>query len=205
MASAKKMKAVAALLDRLGEDVVLDYRATGASVRALCEHFDITTRPLYGWLGNTTTARRGERSDGTCRRERWIEATAMGADSRASLADERLEVLLDPETKRMRADVTREEVALAKALADQDRWQAGNLDPKQFRQNQPAESGTPAISVGSMFVNILSKVSAEHSQTLPGEATVVGSVQVKQLSASKPPVPAAADDNDDDYDLDDDE
>ncbi len=152
----KQMAANDYLDTEVGENRVMDLRSEGKSVREICREVGTTPRLLYGWLGNQTTARRAEK-DGLCRRDRWADATALGADSRAALADERLEKLLDPETGRMRPDVSREEVALAKALSDQDRWQAGNLDPKGFRPNGGLpEGGVVQINIGKLFQQVLS-------------------------------------------------
>lgn len=152
----KQMAANDYLDTEVGENRVMDLRSEGKSVRQICREVNTTPRLLYGWLGNQTTARRAE-VDGVCRRDRWAEATALGADSRAALADERLESLIDPETGRMMPGVSREEVALAKALSEQDRWQAGNLDPKAFRPNVGLpDGGVVQINIGKLFQQVLS-------------------------------------------------
>lgn len=141
----------------IGEEAIMDDRSAGLSVRAICRKYGVTIRPLYSWLGNLTTARRAE-VDGLCRRDRWNEATAFAAESRAAMADERLEALVDPDTGRMKPSVTREEVAVAKALAEQDRWQAASMDPAGFRQNGQPPQPTQVINVGQLFLQALETV-----------------------------------------------
>lgn len=143
-------------LEAIGEDEILDVRSGGASVRAIQKKYNVTVRQLYGWIGKAERNRKAE-IDGVCRRERWNEATIMGAEAKAAKADERLEVLIDPETGRMLPTVTREEVALAKALAEQERWNAGNMDPGGFRQNQPAQAATVQVNVGQLLLQALER------------------------------------------------
>jgi hypothetical protein len=163
------MKAAYERLDAMGEEPIMEARASGMSVRKMQAKFEVSVRQLYGWLGKIEKNRKAE-IDGVCRRERWNEATAMGAETKAALADERLEVLIDPETGRMLPSVSREEVALAKALAEQERWSAGNMDPAIFRPNQVQNQPTTQLNIGQLFLQAL-QAPVVPTRTLPAPAS----------------------------------
>lgn len=165
------MKAAYLRLDEMGEEPIMEARASGMSVRKMQVKFEVSVRQLYGWLGKIDKHRKAE-IDGVCRRERWNEATVMGAEAKAAMADERLEVLIDPETGRMLPNVTREEVALAKSLAEQERWSAGNMNPEVFRANQVQQAPTTQVNIGQLLLQALERAptSRPRPKALPAEA-----------------------------------
>lgn len=147
----KKSNIEMAGLDKLGEEAVLNMRAEGQSVRKLCLTLGIGNRALYGWLGNDRRPKAMD-GEGRTRRDRWKEASVLGAEAYAGRSEERLEALIEPETGRMKTSVTREEVALLKAQAESDRWQAGNMDPETFRQNLAPNVLVQQLSVGDLHL-----------------------------------------------------
>lgn len=184
MASRKITNAGIAKLDGIGEERVMDMRCEGVSVRRICAALDVTARQLYSWLG-WATKRIAIDEDGKSRRDRWIEWSLAGAEHRAAHATERLENLTDlSEGGRMKEGVTREEVALAKALAEEDRRCAGDMDPSRFRLNIHAGGGTPNVNIGTLHLHAVQRVGggAARGGVLPGRsADEVGEAEVLKV------------------------
>jgi hypothetical protein len=144
------------ILDAIGEEAIFEDRAGGASTRDLQKKYGVTVSQFYFWLGYSQGARiRAVDAEGLSRRDRWDVLTAHAAESRAARATERLEALVEKEGERegrMKTDVSREEIALVKALVEQDRWEAGNMDPGTFRQNTAQPAPQVNISVGDLYL-----------------------------------------------------
>lgn len=144
------------ILDAVGEDVIFEERAAGASTRDLQIKYGVTVNQFYFWIGYSSGTRvREVDSDGLSRRDRWDALTALAAESKAARATARLEALVEKEGARegrMKGDVSREEISLVKALVEQDRWEAGNMDPAVYRQNTTQPVAQVTVSVGDLYL-----------------------------------------------------
>ena len=117
----------------------------------------VTAQQFQFWLGTADgPSARAIDEDGRSRRERWDELTPLAAEARADLATLRLEALIEDlgeRAGRMKMDVSKEEIALLKALAEQDRWEAGNLNPAIYRPNtQPNVTNNVSLSAGDLYL-----------------------------------------------------
>lgn len=144
------------ILDAVGEDVIFEERAAGASTRDLQIKYGVTVNQFYFWIGYSSGTRvREVDSDGLSRRDRWDALTALAAESKAARATARLEALVEKTGERegrMKGDVSREEISLVKALVEQDRWEAGNMDPSVYRPNVAAPATQVTVSVGDLYL-----------------------------------------------------
>lgn len=144
------------ILDAVGEDVIFEERAAGASTRDLQIKYGVTVNQFYFWIGYSSGTRvREVDSDGLSRRDRWDALTALAAESKAARATARLEALVEKTGERegrMKGDVSREEISLVKALVEQDRWEAGNMDPAVYRQNTTQPVAQVTVSVGDLYL-----------------------------------------------------
>lgn len=144
------------ILDAIGEEVIFEERAAGASTRDLQIKYGVTVNQFYFWLGYSHGTRiRAVDAEGLSRRDRWDALTAIAAESKAARATQRLEALMEKEGARegrMKGDVSREEIALVKALVEQDRWEAGNMDPNTYRPNTAAAAPSVTLNVGDLYL-----------------------------------------------------
>lgn len=163
----KKLWAAHATYDAVGEEQVLDWRASGLSVRKVCALAQGTTRQLYHWLDKGKGHDQPlEGWDPPTRRERWNRASELCAEAIADGAAAKYEVLRDEQSGRMKTDVTREEIALTKAETDFDKWRAGVLDGKTFGEKRGGDS----ISIGTLHLTAVKEVAAGVKQgALPAE------------------------------------
>lgn len=167
----KKSREGAAKLDALGEDYIFGLRAEGMTTREIYAATGSTAQIFYWWLGKKVEGKRkAEEEDGTCRRERWEAASRIGAETLGEGSGKYFSQLYDPAGGRAVAGVTREEIALAKAAADHDKWVAGSLDPHRYRGD--SVKGLGEGNQSSQVVNI-------------------GQLHLHALKAPPPPRPAA--------------
>lgn len=178
MAGHPKLWAAHPTLDAHGEEKVFELRASGISVRKLATLLGVTPRQMYHWFD------KGEGHDvpgetGVNRRERWNHANTLCAQALVDGAKDVFERLRDPETGRMKVDVSREEIALAKAETDFDRWHASTLDRDTFGEKK----GQQAISIGELHLTAVKRVSAEVKKALPtGEPDVEVVVDAEEVT-----------------------
>lgn len=144
----------------------MELRSAGLSVRKLCEACGVTPRQLYHWFD------KGEGWDvpnehGATRRDRWAHACKLCAEAVAEGAASKFEVLRDPDTGRMRLDVTREEIALTAAETNFDKWRASKMDPETYGDKG---AGT-TVNIGTLHLSAIKAVLAK--KALPGEVTPI--------------------------------
>lgn len=164
------------ILDKIGEERVLDLRASGLSVRQVCEACGVTPRQLYHWLDKGAGANEpGEH--GATRRDRWGHANTLCAEAVADGAAAKFGVLRDPSTGRMRLDVTREEIALTAAETKLDQWRASKMDPATFGERG---AGT-TLNIGTLHLNAVKAVLAK--QALPGAVEPIEDADFTEMLA----------------------
>lgn len=176
MAGRPLSKSQAFILDQLGEDLILDLRASGLSLRKLLEKLGggITVRPFYTWLdsGNGADV---PTADGATRRERWNKASEIGAFAIVDRGAEKFDLLRDEETGRVKADVTREEVSLVKAETEYDKWRASVQNPAMN-----AKPDQMNITIGELHLSAVKRISEQLKQpkALPQEAIAEAEYEV---------------------------
>lgn len=175
----KKLWAAHATYDGVGEDQVLALRASGLAVRKVCALCGGTTRQLYHWLDKGKGADEPlEGWTGNTRRERWNEASKLCAEAIVDGTAANFEALRDPETGRMRVDVTREEIALTTAEANFNKWRVGTMDPDTFG-DRPA-AGTTNITIGALHIAAV-KAASERAK-LPKPVEVIEDAEYEEVS-----------------------
>ena len=145
------------LLDAVTEEVIFEERSEGASTASLRRRYGVTAQQFQFWLGTAEgPSARAIDEDGRSRRQRWDDLTPLAAEARADLATTRLEALIEElgeRAGRMKMDVSKEEIALLKALAEQDRWEAGNLNPSVYRPNAPPNvTNNVTVTAGDLYL-----------------------------------------------------
>lgn len=169
MAGHKKLWAAHATYDAVGEEQILEWRASGHSVRKVCALAQGTTRQLYHWLDNGVGHDQPlEGWSEPTRRERWNRANVLCAEAIADGGAAKIEALRDPDTGRMKPDVTREEIAFTKIDTDYDKWRASVMDPDTFGDKR----GQTTVSIGALHLNALREVTKD-LKALPSDVVDV--------------------------------
>lgn len=163
-----KKRAQIEKLEAIGEDVIFEMREEGKSVTAICRHFEVGPRALYGWMGREDAPPKAVDEDGKSRRDRWNEASAAGAERLAERPGERFDRLVGPDG-RMKDDVTREEITLAKVAGEHDVWMAGALDGKRFGGESRKSTG-PVININELHLTAVQAIAAA-KRTISAAAT----------------------------------
>lgn len=141
------------ILNAAGEDKVMELRASGLSVRLVAQALGVTPRALYHWFD------KGEGWDvpnehGATRRERWARACKLCAEAIADGATSKFAMLRDPNTGRMRLDVSREEIAFTTAETNHDKWLASKMDPETYGD----KSAGTTVTIGTLHLNAVKAV-----------------------------------------------
>lgn len=169
MAGQKKLWASHATYDAVGEEKILEMRASGMSVRNIVEACRGTPRQLYHWFDKGVGADEpGEL--GVTRRLRWEAAGRIGAEALVDKSAAAFSDLREPITGRMLPDVSREELSLNKIESDYSKFRAGTQDPERFKE---MGRGNTQISIGQLHLSAVKRVLEGRKHTTealgPGE------------------------------------
>lgn len=129
-------------------EYALEQFAGGKSVDSLCKHFGVGVRGFYGWIASVEGLKAA-----------WEEAKVYRARSFADGAHEVPENLADPETGRMRTDVSSEEIALAKLRSETKRWMATVNNPAEF-----GKAAKQVTKIAHLHLTALQAVNAEDTE-----------------------------------------